>query len=86
MKSEDETKSSRRLLHNGGGNEKPEPRRERQVPWKPIAVVLVAVVVIAAVMILKPWERPSGENAEAGENVLFQYQAKFIVVIYCGTY
>lgn len=56
MRSEDETQSSRRLLRNGGGAEKPKPRRKGHVPWKLIAVVLVAVVVVAAVIVLKPNE------------------------------
>lgn len=54
MGSEDETQSSRRLLRNGGWAEKPKPKRKGHVPWKLITVVLVAVVVVAAVMVLKP--------------------------------
>ncbi len=67
MRSEDETEPSRRLL----------PKRKRRVLWKLIVAVLAVVVVVAAVMVLKPWERLGEGNDEAGENVLFQYQANF---------
>jgi len=84
MVSEDETESSRRLLRKWDETKKPGPRRKGHVPCKLIAVVLVAVVVVvASVMVLKPWEGNPDEDeqpdnqAEAGENVLFQYHANF---------
>ncbi len=67
LKSEDETKLSRRLLRNGGGDEKPEPRRKGHVPWKLIAVVMVAFGVFAAVMVLRPWEVESGGGEPTDE-------------------
>lgn len=72
MKSEDETEPSRRLLHKWDETKKLEPRLKRRVPWKPIVVALVAVVVVVAVMVLKPREGKPDE-----EYVWVQYTASF---------
>jgi len=76
MGSEDETQSSRRLLRKWDGT-KPKPKRKRRVPWKPIAVVLVAVLICAVSVVtivwLKPWNRNGGED----ENVWIQYLTSF---------
>ncbi len=50
-----------------------EPKPSRKLPWKLIIVALVAVVVVAAVVWLRPWEgKPAGE-----EYVWVQYLASF---------
>lgn len=73
MRSENETQSSRHLLRKWDGTKKPGPRRKRRVPWKLIAVVLVAIVAMAAMVVIKPWE---GKQTEE-ENILVHYLASF---------
>ncbi len=75
MRSEDETESSRLLLHKWDETKKPGPRRKRRMHWKLIAVALVAVVVVVAVMVLKPREGKPDE-----EYVWVQYTASFKIL------
>lgn len=63
-----ERKRVKRWLRDRYGEPKRQrtkPKLSRKLPWKPIVVAFVAIVVVAAVIALKPWEgKPGGEGQQ----------------------
>ena len=76
-----ERKRVKRWLRERYGESKrprSKPKSPRKLPWKPIVVALIAIMVVAAVVALRPWEgEPSEGQPTSEEYVWVQYLASF---------